>query len=512
MKKLLLLALSLTLLIFYSHAGTKPQIHFTVSMADPASHTFHVEMICSHVKEDQLELKMPVWTPGYYQILDFPGNVKNFNASADGNTIDFTKKDKNTWLLATGKAKEIVISYDVVATKEFVAEPYLGSSRGYILPGGVFLYPENRIESAISIKINHPDYWPDIATGLSQGDNKDVFIADNYDVLYDSPILVGKLHSLPDFKLDGIPHYFSGYNMGDFDEQGLMDDLKKIIKTSTDLIGDIPYEQYTFIGIGPGRGGIEHLNSTSVSFSGNSLSDPNARLQTLFFLAHEYFHNFNVKRIRPIELGPFDYSDVNRTKMLWVSEGLSVYYEYMVVKRAELCSKEQLFKAFEGNINAYENDPGKTYQSIAEASYETWRDGPFGQTAEEEDRGISYYQKGPILGLLLDFKIRHETNNRNSLDDVMRDLYNTYYKGKKRGFTEEELRKTCEKYAETNLDEFFSYIYTTQPLDYDKYLGYAGLELTSKKKDNGAVEYTIEELTEKTDLQERIFKNWVSEQ
>jgi len=261
-----------------------------------------------------------------------------------------------------------------------------------------------------------------------------------------------------------------------------MNDLKKIVETATTLIGDIPYKHYTFIGIGPGAGGIEHLNSASVSFDGTNQTSRQNRLKTYFFLAHEYFHNYNVKRIRPIELGPFDYDNGNRTKMLWVSEGLSVYYEQMIVKRAGLCTEDELYDAFRSNILAYEGKPGRLYQSLTQSSYETWSDGPFGRTGDDLNKTISYYDKGPAVGMLLDFNIRHETKNKKSLDDVMRTLYKEFYQQKKRGFTEDEFRQVCEKIAGTSLADVFDYVSTTKEVDYKKYLHYAGLDIDTASK------------------------------
>jgi len=207
------------------------------------------------------------------------------------------------------------------------------------------------------------------------------------------------------------------------------------------------------------------------------------RLKMYFFLAHEYFHHYNVKRIRPIELGPFDYDNGSRTKMLWVSEGLSVYYEEMIVKRAGLCSEDELLNAFRSNILAYEGKPGRLYQSLTQASYETWSDGPFGRTGDEVNKTISYYDKGPAVGMLLDFKIRHETKNKKSLDDVMRTLYKEFYQQKKRGFTEDEFRQVCEKTAGTTLADVFDYVSTTKEVDYKKYLQYAGLDIDTTSKE-----------------------------
>jgi len=200
------------------------------------------------------------------------------------------------------------------------------------------------------------------------------------------------------------------------------------------------------------------------------------------FLAHEYFHHYNVKRIRPVELGPFDYDKENRTNMLWVSEGITVYYDILIARRAGLLTDEDLFKGFHGRLLGFENKPGRLYQSATQASYNTWSDGPFGRSDDEVNKTVSVYDKGAILGLMLDFKIRHETQNKKSLDDVMRTLYKDYYLKKKRGFTENEFQTTCEKIAGTKLTELFEYASTVKIPDYKKYFSYGGLDIDINPK------------------------------
>jgi predicted metalloprotease with PDZ domain len=201
------------------------------------------------------------------------------------------------------------------------------------------------------------------------------------------------------------------------------------------------------------------------------------------FLAHEYFHHYNVKRIRPINLGPFDYENENRTNMLWVSEGFTVYYEYLALRRAGLMTQEEFLSNLQRQIQNFENKPGRLFQSATQASYDTWSDGPFGRTGDEAYKTISYYEKGPLLGTLLDVAIRNATQNKKSLDDVMRTLYRDYYGKQNRGFTDGEFRAVCEKTAGTSLSELFDYASTTKPVDYGKYLAYAGLTLTEKQKE-----------------------------
>ena len=482
LKKTLLVLLWSLFVLFLNGQSS---ISFTVSMEEPASHIFHVQMKYSDFKEAPVDLKMPVWTPGYYQRLNFANNVMNFGATdLSGNKLNWEKVSDNTWRINTAKEKSIVLEYDVKTNRAFVATPYLDTGRAYILPAGVFLYPDKKINHSVTVSVKPFSGWNNIATGLDPVLGKqNTYSAPDYDVLYDCPLLVGNLDELSPFSVKGIPHRFLAYKAGNFDKVQLMNDLKKIVESASDLIGDIPYKHYTFIGIGPGAGGIEHLNSTTVSFSGNSLNSAQSRLRTLFFLAHEYFHHYNVKRIRPIELGPFDYEKGSRTKQLWISEGLSVYYEYLVVKRAGLCSEDELIDALRSNMMAFENKPGRHFQSLAEASFETWSDGPFGRTGDEVNKTISYYNKGPIVGLLLDFKIRHMTKNKRSLDDVMRSLYKEYYQQKQRGFTEEEFKSTCEKIIGSPIDDILEYVYTTKEIDYKKYFDYAGLDIDTAAKE-----------------------------
>jgi len=459
-------------------------MHYTVTMKNPAAHIFHVELVYKNLKPGVITLKIPAWSPGYYQLLHYARNVQNFQPrTTGGDSLAWNKKNDNSWTISNGNNKVVNVSYDVKASTQFVAQSYLDEERGYLIPASLFLYPEANIKTPVKITVVPAAGWKDVATGLdSIAGKQPTFFAPDFDVLYDAPILTGNLEYLPYFKVKGINHRFIGYKLGQFDRAAFVSDLQKIVSSSADIIGDIPYKHYTFLAIGPGRGGIEHLNSTTISFDGSQLNDPAARVRILSFIAHEYFHHYNVKRIRPVELGPFDYDKGNRTNSLWVSEGLTVYYEYLVLVRKGLMSDAEFWKAIRGNMMNYENKPGRLFQSVAAASYNTWGDGPFGRTGDEVNKTISYYDKGPVLGLMLDLKIRHETRNKHSLDDLMRKLYYKYYKEQQRGFTETELKAECEAIAGVPLTQFFEYVYTTKPVDYPTFFNYAGLKIDTIPK------------------------------
>jgi predicted metalloprotease with PDZ domain len=271
-----------------------------------------------------------------------------------------------------------------------------------------------------------------------------------------------------------------GRDLGDFDRVRFVADLKAMVQEASRTLGDIPYSHYTFMAIGPGGGGLEHLNSQVITFDGNRLRDPAEYRRTLSFISHEYFHHFNVKRIRPLALGPFDYDRENYTNLLWVSEGFTVYYEDLVLVRDGFHSREEYFGRLSQAIRNFEEIPGHRVQSAEGSSFDTWF-GYFGHNEHQENTTISYYDKGLALAVFLDFRIRHETANHRSLDDVMRFLYRTYAKGLGRGFTDAEFRAACEQASGCDLSEIFEdYARTTRDLDYARYFAYAGLEIDTR--------------------------------
>ena len=503
-------------LLFFSCQGEKEKtgqayLEYEVSMESPAGGLLNVILECSIPGSDTVIFRMPEWMPGYYQIMDYSDKLSNIKAAgSNGSSVEIVQKDDHSWMVIQGHNKTFKLSYNVLSDRRFVACNYLDTAHAYIIPAATFMYPDGYIHSPVSIRVKPFSKWDGIATGLDRVEGKDnEFNAPDFDILYDCPILAGDLDELEPFTVNGITHRFITWNAGEFDGAALMSDLKKIVEASVILMGELPYRDYTFIGIGPGQGGIEHLNNTTISFTGRGLDKPEGMKRILLFIAHEYFHNYNVKRIRPYELGPFDYEGGNRTNLLWFSEGATVYYEYLLVRRAGLMSDEDLLASIEGNINAYENDPGSKYQSLTQASYNTWSDGPFGNSAGGPDRAISYYDKGPIVSMILDFTIRNATGNSKSLDDVMRLLYNSYYKELCRGFTDAEFQRACETVAGISLAPEFEYVNTTGEIDYAKYLSYAGLGISeSTDRQKGRKHFTIVRSETASPEQSAIFRSW----
>jgi predicted metalloprotease with PDZ domain len=498
----------LTLIAFAAFCQTEGSLHYTLAASQPESHYFHVDLQSRGWSRDTLNFQMPNWTPGYYQLLDYSKAVENVVGRDDkGSNLPVTKLNDNTWQVINIHNKTFTISYEVKASVQFVAQSYLDEKRGYAVLAGIFMYPVGYLHMPVDVTIKTNNKWK-IVTGLDQGDSPNEFHAANFDILYDCPVLMGDLEGLPSFKVKGVEHRFIGYALGKFDRVAFMKKMEKMVTAAVNVIGDIPFDRYTFIAIGSGRGGIEHLNNTTFGFDGTGLDQQENSNRMLNFLAHEYFHHYNVKRIRPFELGPFDYNKGSKTNLLWVSEGLSVYYEFLIVRRAGLASEQQLLADFEKVITANENNPGHVYQSLTQASFKTWSDGPMGTQGDDPTKSISYYDKGPAIGWLLDLAIRHSSQNNKSLDDVMKLLYQQYYLKFHRGFTDAEFEQTCETIAGAPLTEVFEYVYTPKEVDYNKYLAYAGLRLDVSPDDKGKKKFTIKMLETPNDLQKQIWKSW----
>ena len=463
------------------------RISLTVSMDQPSTHYFHVALRVEGVRAGTLDVKLPAWTPGYYQVMDYARNVLNFRAEdGQGRPIGWEKTAKNAWRLHTPRAGGVVVNYDVYAFAPSVADSYLDDARAFICPTGVFMHVAGRLHLPVTVTVRPFSEWRQVSTGLDAVPGQpNTFRAPDADTLYDSPILVGNQEVIP-FEVRGIPHVLAGNNLGALDREKFVADLGKMIESAAALMGDIPYTHYAFLVIGPGGGGLEHLNSTALTMGGGILNTREAYLRWLAFVTHEYFHLYNVKRIRPIALGPFDYDRENYTRMLWVSEGLTVYYEDLILLRAGLLTRDELLDRAGANIARFENAPGHLFQSATESSFDTWIKF-FTRTPNLATTTISYYDKGAALGLLLDLAIRHDSGNARSLDDVMRALYREFYQQKKRGFTDAEFRGVCERMAGRSLAEIFDvYASTVKPVDYAKYLAYAGLEVDMTPKAGAA--------------------------
>ena len=451
-----------------------PQMHYTVSI-DPVDNYLNVELTVSGLEGSPTMLKLPVWAPGYYIIMDYPKHIVDFAATNGSRPLKWEKTGKTGWLVTHGNDKTMTVTYRVYANAQSVADAKVTADRAFIPGNGVYMYIENQKELPVTVTFNLPPDWEKISTGLDPVPNrKNTYHAKDFDILYDSPVLMGN-HTTLFFDLEGKQYEMALETPEGMEETSFVEDIKKMISTTTTLIGDVPYERYCFLFPNPGGGGLEHINSQAsfgVSFGNRNRS---AYINLLAFVTHEFFHLYNVKTIRPIELGPFDYDREVFTSGLWISEGFTSYYEALLLRRAGIMSADEALRKHSSPIKAIENAEGRVHMSLRQSSYDIWLHF-FNRSANGNTR-ISYYTKGQNLGLLTDLSIRQATRNTKSLDDVMRVLYYDFHIAQGRGFTEEEYWSVCADVAGQPLTEIREYVDTTKEINYVKYLGYAGVDV-----------------------------------
>lgn len=463
-------------LAFPTCLWSKYEMNYEVSF-DPQRHYINVELNYESDKLEDVMLKMPVWAPGYYLIVDYPKYLTDFFVrDSEGREVTWQKRGKNGWLIHP-ESLSFTASWRIFADERSVAESRVQKDIGFLTPNGVFMHRENDIGHDAHIHFTLPPEWSKVSSGLKREYISPThFYSKNFDLLYDSPFLFGN-HFTENFDHEGHQYEFALETPEGYDESPFKEDFKKMVSATTHLIGDVPYDNYCLIHLGQGGGGLEHINS-QVCYTSGSFRFPKHvdYLNYMSFVTHEYFHLYNVKSIRPIELGPFDYDREVFTPMLWVSEGFTVYYETRLMLDAGICDVDYLLIELSSYIQTIESKEGHKHMSLRQSSYDIWLNF-FNSSSNSNDVRISYYDKGPIIGLLMDIDIRRKTEGKKSLDDLMRLLYYRYFKELGRGFTEEEFWDSAKEIAGEPLELIRRYVETTDEIDYEGILADAGLEL-----------------------------------
>jgi predicted metalloprotease with PDZ domain len=455
-----------------------PTLRYTLAMPAPQTHYFEVGMTLNGFGKQYTDLKMPVWAPGSYLVREFARHVEAFEAKAGSTTLRTEKINKNTWRVYHPKSKDFTVRYNVYAYELSVRTSFLDAAHGYVNGTSVFMYPADGKALASTLQVQPATGWAQVSTSLKPAGGQFTYTSSSYDELADSPIEIGN-HKVLGFEANGTPHTVAMFGSAKYDETKLLNDMKRVCEEAHRVVGKNPLDRYVFIvhNIERGTGGLEHLYSTTLSVSRNAYTTDAGYKGFLGLVAHEYFHLWNVKRIRPVALGPFDYDNENYTHMLWVSEGGTSYFGDLIVHRAGFVNPDDYLASTSAGITQVENTPGNKVQSAAESSFDAWIKG-YRPNENSNNTGISYYNKGELIGAMLDLMIINETKGQKHLDDVMRYLYDEYYVQKKRGFTDEEYQAAVAKVAGRRFDDFFRrYVYGTEMLPYDTVLGYAGLKL-----------------------------------
>jgi predicted metalloprotease with PDZ domain len=486
--------LLMTLLLWASPIFAQ-SIHYSIAMPQPASHVFQVEMIIEGPATNSVDLALPAWN-GLYEIRDFSQFVQNVHSNAP-----FKRVDKETWRFDVGNRDRLEVRYGVVANEWSSFSSQLDQTHAFFNSADLLLLWNAKRNNPVELSISPPNGW-EVSTSLSPAGKPFTYQAENYDELVDCPVDIGKLDTYS-FVVDGVPFQISvDGSRRDYNHADLVTTVEQIVRTEINLMGDTPMKRYTFIyhfnDADRGGGGMEHHDSTAIHLA----MRPGVRSlrEVASVTAHEFFHLWNVKRIRPQGLEPVDYFKENYTSALWFSEGVTNYYGDLVLKRSGILSKQDFFNELSDEIRTLQQRPAHKTQSAADSSLMTWYDKyPF---YGQPDRSISYYNKGLLIGLLLDLKIREATDNKCSLDTVMRYLNENF--AKKGRFFEDDfgIDKAITDATGVNLDrEYRSFVFTTDELPYADVLNVAGLELNGDR---------IREIPNPTPNQRHILESWLT--
>lgn len=466
----------------------RPTITYTIAMPHPTTHLFAITIDITDADESDVDLLLPSWTPGSYMVRDYARHVQEFAAETGGKALYWHKVAKDMWRIATGGAATLRVTYNVYAFELTVRTSHLDDSHGYMNNANLLMYVAEHQHEPLTLRVVTPSNWK-VTTGLELLDHEATngtthtthFAAHDYDELVDCPIECGD-HRLLSFEVDGIAHRMALWGHGNEDTQRIVQDTQRIVETQRNLFGSLPYSHYTFIlHLADGRGGgLEHRNSVTNLVDRWTFQPHHYYERFLALQSHEFFHVWNVKRIRPAPLGPFNYRGENYTRLLWAMEGITNYYDRLILCRAGLITPERYLDLVSEDILTLQSQPGRNLQSLEESSFDAWI--KFYRPDENSaNSSTSYYLKGCLVALMLDLEIRQRTNNTRSLDDVLRYLFANYPISEP-GIPEAGGMLAAVEAVAGPADGayallFARYIAGTEELDYNRALGHAGLRL-----------------------------------
>ena len=442
----------------------KTALQYTVDLEDARNHYLTIKVVVP-VVSDTTELMMAVWTPGSYLVREYARNIDSMTVTSGDRELEFEKIRKNRWLVETKGIKSFEVSYRLYCNEMSVRTNWVGNQYAMINGAPTFITVPDRLDQQHEVQLLLPRNWTRSATSLkSVGDNPHRFVAENFDELVDSPIVAGNVSVYP-FVVGGIEHQLvnvgeSGY----WDGTKAATDLKKIVEAHQEMWGVVPYDRYMFINmIVESGGGLEHDNSSVLMTSRWSFRDRGRYKSWLSLASHEFFHTWNIRRLRPKSLVTYDYENEVYTDSLWIAEGITSYYEDLALLRAGLLSRSEFLSRLSGDVEGVQRTGGRKLQSLKDSSYDAWIK-YYRPDENSSNTRISYYSKGAVAAFLLDARIRKLTKGEKSLDDLMRKLFADYVTT---GYTTDEFRAAASELAGEDLSDWFaSVIDSTDELDY----------------------------------------------
>ena len=461
-------------------------IRYTLSFIAPHTHYVEVRAEVPTSGRREVELMMAVWTPGSYLIREYERHVENVAATgADGALLTVSKTAKNRWAIETGGAATVVLTYRVYGREMSVRTNWIESEFALINGAPTFLTLADSHDRPHEVTLRLPSAWTRSTTALPPiAGEAHAFRATSYDMLVDSPILLGS-PAVYDFELEGRMHRLVNEGeAGVFDGARAARDFESIAREHHRFWGTVPYSSYVCLNlITESGGGLEHCDSAVLMTSRWATRTRKAYLGWLELASHELFHVWNGKRLRPVALGPFDYEREAHTRSLWVVEGITDYYGDLLLHRAGLSTRDEFLASLSDKIETLQTTPGRAVHSIVTASFDAWIKF-YRQDENSPNTSISYYIKGSVVAFLLDARIRRVSSDKRSLDDVMRAAYAKY--SGERGYSEQEFRALVEDVAGASLESFWSSaLEGTAELDYADALDALGLRFKIAEPDDG---------------------------
>jgi predicted metalloprotease with PDZ domain len=460
--------------------GQAPRLVYTVEVKDGDTSAFHHALEIERPRRDEVRLSVAAWAPGSYRLMNAFQNVQGVRAVDEGGAPRDVRRDGDlTWVVEARGAERLRVEWRFENPGKSVNNrTYLTATAGLLDGPRNYLYWRDHKHLPAHVRFKLPEGWK-IATGLTATFDPTVFVAADADWLLDCPVLVGKIETWT-FDVGGVPHRVALDNRARpvaFDADKFVECIRRITKQAIEIFGNIPYEHYTYLFSAGGGGGLEHLTSTTIGVSPQALAtNPDAHMGVI---AHEFVHAWNVKRLRPRALGPFDYDGPVRTKSLWICEGITNYYTNVLLSRAGFTSEQEFLDSYGRTITGFVLNPASRVVSPEEASWTVW-DGPYLAGP------IDYYTQGEILGLLMDLEIRGRTENRRNLDHAMRLLYERF--SGKAGYQSEDVVSTIFDATGVDLHDFFlKHVSAAREIDWARYFRHMGCRARVARRPRTAI-------------------------
>ncbi|MBX7154822.1 MAG: PDZ domain-containing protein [Candidatus Kapaibacterium sp.] len=465
--------------------GTTSQIRYHLHFERAPQHLLVVEMEID-TTEQQLTLVMPSWTPGSYKIREFVAHQGNLHVQDNqGNNLPYEWKTKNILSITSNGSATVKVRYTYYANERTVRTMHINRWRAFIMPVNCLMYVDGRMNEVHHVYLHHnTQAWKQVSTALSpvtHESNPVIVGALNYDVLADSPIEIGN-HQVQSFEVCGAKHEVALVAPLELDIDWLTQQCQVIVETEAQIFGGVPYDRYVFmVQVGMNvYGGLEHSRCSVNLVDIGQMTDKSKAGTLLALLCHEFFHTWNIKRIRPVEYGPFDYINECYSPMLWLAEGFTSYYDDLLSYRCGFMSRDEYISALgSDHLAKLERVPGRKAMNTRDASFLAWVK-LYAQSPDGNNRHPSYYLKGGIITLMIELYVIAKSNGTKRLDDVMRELWKMYLERPEQGVTEQEVYSAISTSTGIDCAALLSgMLHGTDDIDYNKFLAPFGLEWTS---------------------------------